>query len=872
MSRIELNNGELRIDGTPRVLLCASVFPFRIPKTDWESRLHRVKEMRYDVVDVYMPWNFYELERDKWTFAGKQDIEEFLSLCQQMELFVIARPGPYICSEWDGGGLPTRLSLIHGLRLRQDEPLYLEEVERWFDVILPHLVPYQYDNGGPIIMLQIENELDFFDCEEPVSYLASLHEMCKRHDITIPLVACAGQGDIYRATGNLPGVHPAVNLYPSDDSPNIEYIAGYYASALAEQGDPLLVMETNRLHRTLKRLVVSGARLVGPYLQCSGWNEEYGTSVNNWGDLVAFMTHDYDFGGVIDPQGSFRQDVDDGLALVGVIKALGPRLAAARQSNPSALETSEIPCAALDLAGGGRLYSLTQLAKNSVNIDVSCEGDSLNVTVPPETTLLLVKDLPLGIGDARLLLTDSEMVEMTHAPKEAKIVFLNRGRVQVLISDLTFDRFACEGEVKVTRLADERIRITGGVGVARFFTEQENLTVEFVSFQSKSQELSRSESRVLTEIQAGRSSQTWIEIDETGKAKPLEIFGVMNGSGRYRLPFLPGGVRGLVLGAAADVIQVKLNGRNFDWWANGGNDYWFEFPPDMDSSGPLDVTMRIWGHSNFDDGRLPALKLGSLRGVNQVIAITDELEFSSCWRVRSVNESKVGRIFAPLCDIGAWMTAEYPQKVRYQRTITSAQSGLSVLHAPQSLARLDVYVNGDWCGEITPLAPTLVTGNLNEGDIIAIDVLKTWGEHVGQVTLLKGVELTGWTVEAQSTSELILDRERTSVQTESTPIVVTPDHPVWVNLPASEFLGSSGGTVLRLDGEGLLITAIIGNINLGRVWCGPIPGMTLKGGRGDLFVIPSEGAKDGVSLYLEASQASGGILKTITIGSPLDLE
>ena len=96
---------------------------------------------------------------------------------------------------------------------------------------------------------------------------------------------------------------------------------------------PLVVTETNRWHRTLRRLVGNGARFVGPFLQVSGWDFDYGTSVNNWGRVEAYMTHDYDFGGVIDPTGQERPDADDARRLCSIIDALGERLASATMTD-----------------------------------------------------------------------------------------------------------------------------------------------------------------------------------------------------------------------------------------------------------------------------------------------------------------------------------------------------------------------------------------------------------------------------------------------------------------------------------------------------------------------------------------------------------
>ena len=124
------------LDGEEQVLLCASLFYFRIPRELWASRLAQVRDSGYQVIDVYLPWNFHEMSPGEWDFTGRRDVAVFLDQAYEAGLKVIARPGPYICSEWDGGALPAWLTLTEGLRVRQAEPQYLAQVGRWYDRVL----------------------------------------------------------------------------------------------------------------------------------------------------------------------------------------------------------------------------------------------------------------------------------------------------------------------------------------------------------------------------------------------------------------------------------------------------------------------------------------------------------------------------------------------------------------------------------------------------------------------------------------------------------------------------------------------------------------------------------------------------------------
>lgn len=123
--KVKFSADGIYIDGKPRIVLCASVFYFRIPREEWRDRLEKVKSAGYNCIDVYFPWNYHETEEESWDFSGEKDVDVFLALAEELGLWVIARPGPYICSEWDMGSLPAYLLTKEGLILRDYNELYL---------------------------------------------------------------------------------------------------------------------------------------------------------------------------------------------------------------------------------------------------------------------------------------------------------------------------------------------------------------------------------------------------------------------------------------------------------------------------------------------------------------------------------------------------------------------------------------------------------------------------------------------------------------------------------------------------------------------------------------------------------------------------
>ena len=328
--RVDLKKTGIYINGKPEVMLCASLFYFRIPPKEWEARAKLLSSLGYNCVDIYFPWNFHETSPDMFDFTGERDIEKFLQICKENELYVIARPGPYICSEWDGGALPSWV--IHEHNIRQNDVAYLLEVKKWFQQIMPILAKYQIDRAGEgsIILLQLDNELDFFDCQDVEGYIGQLKQLAlDNNGITVPLFACAGQGDIKRSGGLTKGVVPTYNFYPTPSDKSFDSNMALYAEYIQNKGYPFLVTETDRKHCILKRELLSGAKLLGAYNQVSGSNFGYYQSINNWGDLLSLICTLYDFDGMIDNLGHCTKEADEALLLSEAIHVYGSKLASA---------------------------------------------------------------------------------------------------------------------------------------------------------------------------------------------------------------------------------------------------------------------------------------------------------------------------------------------------------------------------------------------------------------------------------------------------------------------------------------------------------------------------------------------------------------
>ena len=153
---------EFYIDGKPVKIISGGIHYFRIVPEYWRDRLEKLKAMGCNTVETYVPWNMHEPKKGQFNFSGMLDIERFIKTAQELGLYVIVRPSPYICAEWEFGGLPAWLLKEDGMRLRGCYEPYLKHVKEYYDRLFQILTPLQITKGGPVIMFQVENEYGYY--------------------------------------------------------------------------------------------------------------------------------------------------------------------------------------------------------------------------------------------------------------------------------------------------------------------------------------------------------------------------------------------------------------------------------------------------------------------------------------------------------------------------------------------------------------------------------------------------------------------------------------------------------------------------------------------------------------------------------------
>jgi len=146
------------IDGKRTFIVSAGLEYARIPHQLWHDRLLRIKRAGFNCIEIYTIWNFHEAQEGKFDFTGDRDLNLFLKQVNDLGMYAIVRVGPYYCAEWDNGGYPIWLKFKKGLSVREDNPQFEKYVDRFFDHLLPIVMNNQVNKGGPVILVQLENE------------------------------------------------------------------------------------------------------------------------------------------------------------------------------------------------------------------------------------------------------------------------------------------------------------------------------------------------------------------------------------------------------------------------------------------------------------------------------------------------------------------------------------------------------------------------------------------------------------------------------------------------------------------------------------------------------------------------------------------
>ncbi|GGH36523.1 glycoside hydrolase family 35 protein [Paenibacillus segetis] len=210
MQKLSISGDDFILDGRPLQLLSGALHYFRIVPEYWRDRLLKLKACGLNTIETYIPWNLHEPEEGRFYFEGIADIEAFVRLAGELGLHVILRPSPFICAEWEFGGLPAWLLADDNMQLRCEDQAYLSKVDAYFDELLPRLRPLLSTHGGPVIALQVENEYGSYGTDK--AYLNYIKEGMIARGMDVLLFTSDGAEDHMLQGGMIDGVFATVNF------------------------------------------------------------------------------------------------------------------------------------------------------------------------------------------------------------------------------------------------------------------------------------------------------------------------------------------------------------------------------------------------------------------------------------------------------------------------------------------------------------------------------------------------------------------------------------------------------------------------------------------------------------------------------------
>ncbi|GGL68907.1 beta-galactosidase [Curtobacterium citreum] len=203
--RFAIGDTDFLLDGEPHRVLSGAIHYFRVHPDLWQDRIRKAKLMGLNTVETYVAWNAHAPRPGEFDLTGGLDLGRFLDLVAAEGMHAIVRPGPYICAEWTNGGLPYWLFTDGTVGVRRDEPGFLAAVQDYLEQLAPVLVPRQIDHGGPIVLVQVENEYGAYG-SDPV-YLTKLEQMHRDIGLTVPFTSVDQPMGTMLEDGSLPSLH-----------------------------------------------------------------------------------------------------------------------------------------------------------------------------------------------------------------------------------------------------------------------------------------------------------------------------------------------------------------------------------------------------------------------------------------------------------------------------------------------------------------------------------------------------------------------------------------------------------------------------------------------------------------------------------------
>lgn len=309
----EIRKDSFYLDGKPLRVFSGAMHYFRVLPEYWEDRLRKLKALGMNCVETVTCWNLHEPEEGKFVFDGMLDIAEFCKTAQKLGLYVIVRPGPYTCAEWDFGGFPAWLLKDKNLRLRCNNPEYMAKVKPFLERMAKELKPMLITNKGNILAIQIENEYGSYGNDK--EYLKAIEKILSDSGIDVPYFTSDGNTNFMLSGGTLPHIYKTLNFgsrastafnildkYQKDKPKTcMEFWCGWFD----HWGEMHHTRIAQQVSNEIKNLIDSGAN-VNVYTFHGGTNFNFWAGANNYSKYQPTVTS-YDDAALLNEYGDYTK-------------------------------------------------------------------------------------------------------------------------------------------------------------------------------------------------------------------------------------------------------------------------------------------------------------------------------------------------------------------------------------------------------------------------------------------------------------------------------------------------------------------------------------------------------------------------------------
>ncbi|XP_006892911.1 PREDICTED: beta-galactosidase-1-like protein 2-like [Elephantulus edwardii] len=299
------------LEGSTFWIFGGSVHYFRVPRQYWKDRLLKLKACGLNTLTTYVPWNLHEPERGKFDFSGNLDLEAFIWMAAELGLWVILRPGPYICSEIDLGGLPSWLLQDPNMKLRTTYKGFADAVDHYFDHLMSRVVPLQYKLGGPIIAVQVENEYGSYN-KDP-AYMPYIKKALEDRGIVELLLTSDNKDGLSK--GVIQGVLATINLQSqhelnllttfllNDQGIQPKMVMEYWTGWFDSWGGPHNILDSSEVLKSVSAIIDAGSS-INLYMFHGGTNFGFINGAMHFNEYKSDVTS-YDYDAILTEAGDY---------------------------------------------------------------------------------------------------------------------------------------------------------------------------------------------------------------------------------------------------------------------------------------------------------------------------------------------------------------------------------------------------------------------------------------------------------------------------------------------------------------------------------------------------------------------------------------